>query len=93
MSTVGIDHLAMPTANAERLITFYKGLGFTINDEAEWRAGTASRRTQPGNPERPRISERRYRALCRRSGDIARAMHDKIPPPAARGQAALRSSG
>ncbi len=42
MSTVGIDHLAMPTANAERLITFYKVLGFTINDEAEWRAGTAN---------------------------------------------------
>ena len=42
MPTVGIDHIAMPTANAERLIQFYKNLGFTINDEAEWRAGTAN---------------------------------------------------
>ncbi len=41
MSTVGIDHIAMPTANAERLIEFYKRLGFSINDEAEWRAGNA----------------------------------------------------
>jgi catechol 2,3-dioxygenase-like lactoylglutathione lyase family enzyme len=39
MPTVGIDHLAMPTANAERLITFYKRLGFRINNEEEWRAG------------------------------------------------------
>ena len=31
----------MPTANAENLIAFYKKLGFHINDEAEWRAGTA----------------------------------------------------
>ena len=42
MGTVGIDHLAMPTANAEALIAFYKKLGFEINDEAEWRAGEAS---------------------------------------------------
>ena len=42
MTTVGIDHIAMPTANAERLIQFYKKLGFTINDEAEWRSGTAN---------------------------------------------------
>ena len=41
MSTVSIDHIAMPTANAENLIAFYKKLGFHINDEAEWRAGTA----------------------------------------------------
>lgn len=39
MPTVGIDHIAMPTANAERLIAFYKGLGFPINHEEEWRAG------------------------------------------------------
>jgi catechol 2,3-dioxygenase-like lactoylglutathione lyase family enzyme len=31
----------MPTANAERLIAFYKSLGFTINDEEAWRAGDA----------------------------------------------------
>ena len=42
MGTVSIDHLAMPSANAERLLEFYKRLGFAINDEAEWRAGTAS---------------------------------------------------
>ena len=41
MATVGLDHLAMPTANAEQLIAFYKNLGFAINDEDEWRAGTA----------------------------------------------------
>ena len=42
MSTVSIDHIAMPTANAERLIEFYKRLGFSINDEDEWRAGEAN---------------------------------------------------
>ena len=42
MHTTAIDHIAMPTANAERLIAFYKRLGFTINDEAAWRAGEAS---------------------------------------------------
>ena len=42
MGTVGIDHLATPTANAERLIAFYKKLGFEINDEEEWRAGKAN---------------------------------------------------
>ena len=42
MSTVGIDHIAMPTADAERLMAFYKNLGFAINDEEEWRAGTAN---------------------------------------------------
>ena len=42
MGTVSIDHLAMPTANTERLLEFYKRLGFAINDEAEWRAGTPS---------------------------------------------------
>lgn len=41
MPTAGIDHIAMPTANAERLIAFYKKLGFPINHEAEWRSGTA----------------------------------------------------
>lgn len=39
MSTVSIDHIAMPTANAERLMEFYKRLGFTINDEEAWRKG------------------------------------------------------
>ena len=40
MATVGIDHIAMPTADAEALMEFYKRLGFSINNEAEWRAGT-----------------------------------------------------
>ena len=31
----------MPTANAERLIAFYKRLGFPINIEEQWRAGKA----------------------------------------------------
>ena len=42
MGTVGFDHIAMPTANAERLIAFYKKLGFHINDEVEWRSGNAN---------------------------------------------------
>lgn len=42
MPTAGIDHIAMPTANAERLIAFYKRLGFAINNEEAWRAGTVS---------------------------------------------------
>ena len=42
MTTVGIDHIAMPTADAERLMEFYKRIGCQINDEAEWRAGTAN---------------------------------------------------
>jgi catechol 2,3-dioxygenase-like lactoylglutathione lyase family enzyme len=39
MPTASIDHIAIPTANAERLITFYKRLGFTINNEEAWREG------------------------------------------------------
>lgn len=39
MPTASIDHIAMPTANAERLIAFYKRLGFHINNEDAWRAG------------------------------------------------------
>ncbi len=39
MPAAGIDHIAMPTANAERLITFYKKLGFLINNEDKWRSG------------------------------------------------------
>ena len=35
MASIGIDHIAIPTADAERLILFYKKLGFTINDEKE----------------------------------------------------------
>lgn len=39
MPTVGIDHIAVPTANAERLIAFYKRLGFPINNDDQWRSG------------------------------------------------------
>ena len=42
MPTVSIDHIAIPTSNAVRLIEFYKRLGFTINDEEEWRTGSAN---------------------------------------------------
>ena len=41
MPAAGIDHIAMPTANAERLIAFYKKLGFPINNEGAWRSGAA----------------------------------------------------
>ena len=41
MPVAGIDHVAIPTSNAERLIEFYKRLGFTVNDEEEWRGGRA----------------------------------------------------
>lgn len=36
----GFDHIALPTADAKRLLAFYKALGFTIEGEEEWRAGT-----------------------------------------------------
>ena len=47
MGTINIDHLAIPTANAERLLEFYKRLSFVIPDEAEWRAGSSGKITQP----------------------------------------------
>jgi catechol 2,3-dioxygenase-like lactoylglutathione lyase family enzyme len=39
MPVAGIDHVALPTADGERFLEFYKRLGFTSTDEAEWRAG------------------------------------------------------
>lgn len=42
MATISIDHIALPTADIERLMAFYKRLGFTINHEHEWRNGTAN---------------------------------------------------
>jgi len=42
MATVSIDHIAMPTSDAEKLIGFYKSIGFTINDEAAWRERKAN---------------------------------------------------
>jgi catechol 2,3-dioxygenase-like lactoylglutathione lyase family enzyme len=42
MPVSGFDHAAMPTADCERFIAFYKKLGFIINDEERWRKGQAS---------------------------------------------------
>lgn len=39
MPVTGIDHVALPTADAERFLAFYKALGFTCPDEDAWRAG------------------------------------------------------
>jgi catechol 2,3-dioxygenase-like lactoylglutathione lyase family enzyme len=35
----GFDHVALPTADGERFLEFYKRLGFSSTDEEEWRAG------------------------------------------------------
>lgn len=42
MSVRGIDHVALPTADAERFLAFYKALGFTSPDEEAWRSGRSS---------------------------------------------------
>jgi catechol 2,3-dioxygenase-like lactoylglutathione lyase family enzyme len=34
-----LDHVALPTADAERFLRFYKALGFGVEHEAEWRSG------------------------------------------------------
>lgn len=39
MTVAGFDHIALPTANGERFLAFYKALGFTSPDEVEWRDG------------------------------------------------------
>jgi catechol 2,3-dioxygenase-like lactoylglutathione lyase family enzyme len=39
MPVAGIDHIALLTADGERFLDFYKRLGFSTTDEAEWRAG------------------------------------------------------
>ena len=41
MPVTGIDHVAFPTADAERTLTFYAALGFDSSGVAEWRAGRA----------------------------------------------------
>ncbi len=41
MPVAGFDHVALPTADADRFIEFYKKLGFAIIDEDEWRRGEA----------------------------------------------------
>ena len=39
MAVSGIDHIALPTANAERLLAFYEKLGFGTENVEDWRAG------------------------------------------------------
>ena len=39
MPVTGFDHVAIPTADSERFIEFYKRLGFPILNEQEWREG------------------------------------------------------
>ena len=39
MQVRGFDHVALPTADVERLIEFYRRLGFAILYEEEWRRG------------------------------------------------------
>lgn len=39
MPVTGLDHLALPTADAERLLAFYQRLGFGTHHVDEWRAG------------------------------------------------------
>ena len=39
MSIAGLDHVVLPVTDPEAIIAFYKRLGFTIVDEAAWRAG------------------------------------------------------
>jgi catechol 2,3-dioxygenase-like lactoylglutathione lyase family enzyme len=40
MPVTGFDHAALPTADSERFLAFYKSLGFGIEGEDAWRAGT-----------------------------------------------------
>lgn len=41
MGVTGFDHVAIPTADAARLLTFYEALGFGTAGADAWRAGTA----------------------------------------------------
>ena len=40
MAIVGVDHVALPVAEMEAMLAFYRRLGFPVVGEAEWRAGT-----------------------------------------------------
>jgi catechol 2,3-dioxygenase-like lactoylglutathione lyase family enzyme len=40
MPVTAFDHVALPTADAERFLRFYKALGFGTEHEAEWRNGS-----------------------------------------------------
>ena len=39
MPVEGLDHVAMPTADSERFLEFYKRLGFRFLNEERWRRG------------------------------------------------------
>jgi catechol 2,3-dioxygenase-like lactoylglutathione lyase family enzyme len=41
MPVTGLDHLALPTNDAERLAAFYAALGFSVHGLDDWRAGRA----------------------------------------------------
>jgi catechol 2,3-dioxygenase-like lactoylglutathione lyase family enzyme len=41
MAVTRFDHVAIPAERTEAMLAFYKGLGFAIAGEAEWRAGRA----------------------------------------------------
>lgn len=41
MPVRGIDHVALPTADAARLLAFYEALGFGTEGAEAWRAGTS----------------------------------------------------
>jgi catechol 2,3-dioxygenase-like lactoylglutathione lyase family enzyme len=43
MPVVGFDHVVLPTSDSEQFIAFYKGLGFNIIDEEQWRTGETNR--------------------------------------------------
>ena len=42
MPVIGFDHVAIPTADSERFLEFYKRLGFKILREDEWRQGKSA---------------------------------------------------
>ena len=39
MAVSGLDHVALPTADVERFLRFYKALGFGVEHEEAWRQG------------------------------------------------------
>jgi catechol 2,3-dioxygenase-like lactoylglutathione lyase family enzyme len=42
MGVIGFDHVVIPTADAARLLAFYRSVGFTLQGEHEWQAGKRS---------------------------------------------------
>lgn len=39
MAVTGLDHVALPTEDVDRLLRFYEALGFGIEHEEAWRQG------------------------------------------------------